>query len=72
MSSDLCQQAIRELAYQKWEQAGCPLSDGVSFWLEAETELVSCTFDEATPAADCCQESLKIAENEVKPRKKAG
>lgn len=29
---------IRELAYKKWEEAGRPCSDGVSFWLEAEKD----------------------------------
>ena len=29
---------IRSLAYSKWQQAGCPISDGVEFWLAAETE----------------------------------
>jgi hypothetical protein len=31
---------IRPLAYWKWEQAGCPVSDGVEFWLAAETEIL--------------------------------
>ncbi|QDV20544.1 hypothetical protein Pan153_52200 [Gimesia panareensis] len=31
-------QAIREAAYLKWEQAGKPESDGVTFWLEAEQD----------------------------------
>jgi Protein of unknown function (DUF2934) len=30
---------IRNLAYQKWQEAGCPDGDGVYFWLEAEAEL---------------------------------
>lgn len=30
---------IRELAYFKWEAAGWPAGDGVSFWLEAERAL---------------------------------
>ncbi len=33
------EQMIRDLAYTKWELAGYPASDGVSFWLEAESEL---------------------------------
>ncbi|HEY8506417.1 MAG TPA: DUF2934 domain-containing protein [Gemmataceae bacterium] len=33
------QEQIRRLAYQKWEAAGRPAGDGVSFWLEAEKEL---------------------------------
>lgn len=33
------EQKIRELAYTKWQEAGTPPGDGVSFWLEAETEL---------------------------------
>ena len=32
---------IRQAAYQKWEAAGCPDSDGVEFWLAAEAELTS-------------------------------
>lgn len=31
--------AIRALAYQKWEAAGRPWGDGTQFWLEAEREL---------------------------------
>lgn len=30
---------IRLRAYKKWEDAGCPTSDGVTFWLEAESEI---------------------------------
>ncbi|HET6572235.1 MAG TPA: DUF2934 domain-containing protein [Fimbriiglobus sp.] len=33
------EQAIRELAYAKWEEAGRPPGDGVQFWLAAEREL---------------------------------
>ncbi len=29
---------IRCLAYEKWEKAGRPTSDGVEFWLQAEQE----------------------------------
>ncbi len=32
-------EAIRYHAYDKWEIAGKPAGDGVTFWLEAETEL---------------------------------
>ena len=39
MTSDSRQNAIRELAYAKWEQAGWPSGDGVQFWLEAEQDL---------------------------------
>jgi hypothetical protein len=34
---------IRELAYQKWEQAGRPPGDGKNFWDEAEKELTKKT-----------------------------
>jgi DUF2934 family protein len=30
---------IGSLAYKRWQQAGCPVSDGVEFWLAAEAEL---------------------------------
>jgi hypothetical protein len=32
---------IRQLAYRKWEAAGCPAGDGMSYWLDAEQELRS-------------------------------
>jgi hypothetical protein len=31
---------IRPLAYRKWQESGCPISDGVEFWLAAETEIL--------------------------------
>jgi hypothetical protein len=34
------EEEIRCLAYQKWEAAGKPIGDGVSFWLDAEQEIV--------------------------------
>ena len=30
---------VRKLAYKKWQQAGCPVSNGVEFWLAADGEL---------------------------------
>jgi Protein of unknown function (DUF2934) len=33
------EEAIRERAYSKWEEAGRPEGDGIEFWLEAEREL---------------------------------
>ncbi|MFT5523287.1 MAG: hypothetical protein ACI9HK_001233 [Pirellulaceae bacterium] len=38
-SADGCQEAVRSLAYSKWEAAECPTGDGVDFWLEAEQEV---------------------------------
>jgi hypothetical protein len=32
---------IRNLAYRKWEEAGCPTGDGAAYWLAAEQELRS-------------------------------
>jgi hypothetical protein len=40
-SANLEPEKIREAAYYKWEAAGCPCSDGIDFWLEAESELKS-------------------------------
>ena len=42
---DACEEAIRELAYQKWEEAGCPSGDGHDFWLDAEREVVAARSD---------------------------
>lgn len=33
-------QDIRLCAYLKWESAGKPTGDGITFWLEAERELM--------------------------------
>lgn len=38
---DACEEEIRQLAYLKWEQAGCPCGDGLDFWFEAENEVMS-------------------------------
>ena len=38
-TAEHCPDAIRTLAYHKWEAAGMPASDGVEFWLAAEAEL---------------------------------
>lgn len=35
---------VRELAYKKWEEAGCPLTtedERNHFWYEAEQEIIS-------------------------------
>ncbi len=34
------EQLIRELAYSKWEQAGRPDEMSMTFWVEAEKEIV--------------------------------
>lgn len=36
-------EAINRLAYQKWEEAGRPVTDGREFWLAAEQELLDVT-----------------------------
>jgi hypothetical protein len=41
MTSEKPDCEIRELAYRKWEIAGCPAGDGVAFWLEAEQECLA-------------------------------
>jgi hypothetical protein len=39
---------IRERAYYQWENAGCPCSNGVEFWLQAEAQLAA----EAQPSTE--------------------
>lgn len=34
-----CCEQVRELAYFKWQQSGCPECDGTEFWLAAEAEI---------------------------------
>lgn len=41
--ADANEERIRLLAYQKWEQAGCPDGDGFDFWVEAEREVLGKT-----------------------------
>ena len=73
MSSELCQQAIRDLAYAKWEQAGCPEGDGIDYWLMAEQELIACSEQPATASEECCSAPIKISDGEIKLlKKKAG
>lgn len=38
-NGDADDEAVRRRAYRKWEEAGCPDSDGVTFWLAAEREI---------------------------------
>ena len=38
---DSCEEEIRHLAYQKWEESGCPSGDGFDFWVEAEREVMA-------------------------------
>lgn len=37
--SKLCEDQVRERAYQLWQEAGSPEGDGVQFWLDAEEQL---------------------------------
>ncbi|MCA9172084.1 MAG: DUF2934 domain-containing protein [Planctomycetales bacterium] len=37
--ANACEEAIRVLAHEKWEAAGCPVGDGFDFWIEAEREV---------------------------------
>ena len=39
-SSRASEDEIQQLAYKKWQHAGCPVSDGIEFWLSAETEIL--------------------------------
>ena len=39
MSDDSRENLIRDLAYAKWELAGCPCGNGIEFWLDAEQEI---------------------------------
>ena len=38
---DAQQEEIRELAYRKWQQAGCPTGDGFDYWVDAEREVTA-------------------------------
>ena len=84
MSNDSREHAIREKAYAKWEEAGCPSGDGMHFWLEAEKEFQSVeavTAASGTPAPNASAVSsfraidpppLKLNKGSSQSRKKAG
>lgn len=58
------EEQIRELAYSKWQCAGCPEGDGIDFWLQAEEELTP------NPQRVCDkQESRKVAAKVTAKRK---
>lgn len=73
MTSDLRQQAIRELAYLKWEQAGSPPGNGVFFWLEAEQELLAGGLEAIDePIVSIVSPPLKTPKGTAASRKRAG
>ena len=83
MTSASREQAIREIAYSKWEQAGWPIGDGMNFWLEAEQELAdqelcesACVHDSngnsSGPSLICDPPPLLLAKVKANSRKKAG
>ena len=37
---ELARNRVRELAYHKWQESGCPEGDELSFWQEAECEWI--------------------------------
>jgi hypothetical protein len=37
---EVSREAVRRLAYWKWQRAGCPPGDGLEFWLAAEREWI--------------------------------
>lgn len=47
-TSEVCENAIRERAYQLWEEAGRPCGDGENFWLAAKQELTIKSFGVGT------------------------
>jgi len=73
MSSETSQDAIRDLAYHKWEQAGCPDGDGVRFWLEAEHDLLANPSIPTNTNLDATIEELEASfpENDGPPLKLA-
>lgn len=53
---------VCELAYEKWEQAGCPCGDGKEFWLEAESEIKSTKSSKSkSKTTETCSPSLSKA-----------
>jgi hypothetical protein len=36
----LAREQVRHMAYRKWQEAGCPPGDPLSFWKDAELEWI--------------------------------
>lgn len=83
MSSASREQAIRAIAYSKWEAAGHPIGDGLNFWLEAEQDLIdqdTCQSPgdhdpvsaSSGPSVICDPPPLLLAKVKANSRKKAG
>ena len=36
----LAREQVRHMAYRKWQEAGCPTCDPLSFWKDAELEWI--------------------------------
>jgi hypothetical protein len=48
---EAAKQAVRELAYDKWQRAGCPEDSALHVWLEAEFEWIEyCYVPDRYPA----------------------
>ena len=59
MISESLEQAVRELAYSKWELAGCPAGDGIHFWLEAEREVRGAGSTQSVNTPVACEKNLQ-------------
>jgi hypothetical protein len=57
------ERAIRELAYQKWEEAGCPHASADAFWLAAQRDIIAVSLSRLA--------TVNIA-SAVKPKKLKG
>ena len=42
---NVAKQTVREMAYFRWQAAGCPDNQSLRFWLEAELEWVEYQYD---------------------------
>ena len=76
MSSLSLESEIRQLAYNKWENAGCPFitseDERNRFWFEGEKEILAkqdcCCDDKLTIKAACDFQTTQVVEKKSKKK----
>jgi len=53
----IAKEQVRQIAYAKWQRAGCPPGDPLVFWREAELEWIEYEYvpDRELMIAECCR-----------------
>jgi hypothetical protein len=64
------EQKIRELAYQKWQEAGCPHCTPEAFWLAAQRDIIAVSLSQMAKVKVIADEATPRTTNAVKASKR--